>query len=87
MIKYHIILGYGFFLSTVIHMFCWWKVYDEQGQGKLAHDIFAVPMYFPRNGAKDPSPAVADNFTIQLATLAFWIAILVMFIPSFFRRT
>ena len=86
MIKYHIILGYSFFVSTFAHMICWWVVYYRMGPGKLAHDIFHVPMYYPRNGAEDPTAPQSDNFTIQLSTMGFWISILVIFVPTFFRR-
>jgi len=58
LIKYHQYLAGVLFASVLVHMFLWWKRFDEYDS--FPHDILAIPTEFH-----------ADNFTIPFMMITF----------------
>jgi hypothetical protein len=57
-------------------MISWWIVYGQQKF--FPHDIFAIKLYFPRNGLDVNQPPQADNFTIPMTTFSTYIMLTLM---------
>lgn len=77
----HRYLGIGFVVLVFCHMCFWWGTFSQQGF--FPHDIFSVPMYYPRDGLPPSEPPQADNFTIQIGILVGFILYVVMGILSY----
>lgn len=71
MIVWHQVFGYLLLIVITIHMLLWWAVFDQQGI--FPKDMFAVP-----------SDYHADNFTIPLAQLTYFIMLPVFGIFTFY---
>src|SRR3546814_18911720 len=76
MVRFHRVLGYLFLGMIVLHMLCWWKVYDDNNT--FPRDVFGVPTEFH-----------SDNFTIPLAmftSLGMFVAMGVFALEPIRRR-
>ena len=72
----HIYVGYATLLLFVVHACCWYKVYAENNI--FPDDILEVPMYYPLNGQPKSHGRCADNWTVPLATITVFAALVCM---------
>ena len=76
----HIWVGYATLLLFVVHALCWYKVYAALHI--FPEDVLEIPMYYPTNGQPKSNGRCSDDWTVPLATITTFLALLFLGVLS-----